>query len=65
MDFLVSPESQPSIRCASEPSLLRYVIHNAIREEDMLLDTRPWGNYLTDYRHGNRALLSAEESTAH
>eukprot|EP00434_Breviolum_minutum_P001442 symbB.v1.2.001270.t1/scaffold64.1/size360880/2 len=27
-----------------------YVIHNAIREEDMLLDTRPWGNYLTDYR---------------
>lgn len=27
-----------------------YVLHQAIREEDMLLDTRPWGNYLTDYR---------------
>ena len=30
--------------------LPRYVLHQAIREEDMLLDTRPWGNYLTDYR---------------
>ncbi|CAJ1362152.1 unnamed protein product [Effrenium voratum] len=27
-----------------------YVMHKAIREEDMLLDTRPWGNYMEDYR---------------
>ncbi|CAK9087372.1 Protein RETICULATA-RELATED 5 [Durusdinium trenchii] len=27
-----------------------YVLHKAIREEDLLMDSRPWGNYLEDYR---------------
>lgn len=27
-----------------------YVMHKAIREQDMLMDARPWGNYFEDYR---------------